>query len=436
MNLKNLKSLFINNGCKEVLVKTLAPNDNSKNQVYFGGNFEIINTLPISEIETVDAGDWKRERFKASINFAWLTEEGNLSPAPRAQLILYPKYPEVRFSGFLLGSKNAPSELMTQRLEERLLFISVNNKGTILGYVAHPDSELAKEFANETDLSENGVFKVIELPQAKNNRKILLSELNRIYNLGWIDSKRLDSDSNVLPCYSSNCGGYTLEAELGVTPNSYSEPDFMGWEVKQFGVKRFDKIDASVITLMTPEPTDGLYKSEGTEYFIKTYGYKDKLGRPDRMNFGGVHKVGEIHKTTNLEMKLIGFDVDSGKIRNSNGKIVLLDKNENETASWSFASMLLHWNRKHDKACYVPSLSETTGNRKYKYGNNVILGTGTDFQLFLAQMANGNIYYDPGIKLENISTKPKIKKRSQFRIKSKFLPELYKKNEIVNVETE
>lgn len=83
MNLKNLKSLFINNGCKEVLVKTLAPNDNSKNQVYFGGNFEIINTLPISEIETVDAGDWKRERFKASINFAWLTEEGNLSPAPR-----------------------------------------------------------------------------------------------------------------------------------------------------------------------------------------------------------------------------------------------------------------------------------------------------------------------------------------------------------------
>ena len=36
MNLTNLKSLFINNGCKKVYVKTLAPNDNSKNQVYFG----------------------------------------------------------------------------------------------------------------------------------------------------------------------------------------------------------------------------------------------------------------------------------------------------------------------------------------------------------------------------------------------------------------
>ena len=71
--------------------------------------------------------------------------------------------------------------------------------------------------------------------------------------------------------------------------------------------------------------------------------------------------------------------------------------------------------------------------RHYKYGKNVILGTGTDFQLFLAQMACGNIYYDPGIKMENILTHPKIKKRSQFRIKSQHLPSLYSVNEIVDV---
>jgi hypothetical protein len=98
--------------------------------------------------------------------------------------------------------------------------------------------------------------------------------------------------------------------------------------------------------------------------------------------------------------------------------------------------MLLHWNRKHNQACYVPSLSETADERKYKYGNKIILGTGTDFQLFLRQMAIGNIYYDPGIKMENASTKPKIKKRSQFRIKSKFLGELYKENEIVTLPIE
>ena len=38
--------------------------------------------------------------------------------------------------------------------------------------------------------------------------------------------------------------------------------------------------------------------------------------------------------------------------------------------------MLLHWNRKHNQACYVPSLSDTDSNRQYKYGNNIILGTG------------------------------------------------------------
>jgi hypothetical protein len=49
-------------------------------------------------------------------------------------------------------------------------------------------------------------------------------------------------------------------------------------------------------------------------------------------------------------------------------------------------------------------------------------------------MASGNIYYDPGIKLEN-ATKgtPKTKRRSQFRIKSGNLGNLYKVNELVDL---
>lgn len=434
MDLNTLKTLFADRGCVEVYVKKLAPNDNSKNQVYFGGSFDILNILPISGIIAVEAGDWKRERFKASLSFFWVTDNGELSPAPHAQLILYPKYPEVRFSGFLLGSKHdLAKKLMTQRLSGRILFIAPNRNGQVIGYVAHPNTEIAQQFNNTSNLVEHGVFSVMELSQSANNRNILLGELLRIHQLGWIDSKRLDSDNNILPCKASNCGGYTLEAELGITPNGYSEPDFMGWEIKQFGVKSLENINSAIITLMTPEPTDGLYKTKGVEHFIRTYGYLDKLGRPDRMNFGGIHKTGKIHGTTMLEMKLIGFDQVSGKIRNSNGRIALIDRSGKEAASWSFSSLLLHWNRKHDKACYVPSLSDTSTTKKYRFGNNVILGTGTDFQLFLFQMAQGNIYYDPGIKLENMSTKPKIKRRSQFRIKSKFLLSLYKKNEMVDL---
>ncbi len=433
MNLKNLKSLFVDNGCNKIYIKKLSPNDNSKNQVYFGGSFEILNILPISEIINEEAGDWNKERFKALINFAWIGEDGNIYPAPKSQLILYPKYPEVRFSGFLAKCENAPSKLMTQRLADRLFFFSVAKNGTVLGFVTEPDSEIANEFNSLNTVSEHGVFKVIELPKFVNNREKLIEELLRIHQLGWINSKRLDGKGNILPCEASNCGGYTLEAELGITPNGYSEPDYLGWEVKQFGVANFARINSAVITLMTPEPTHGIYKSEGAETFIRNYGYADKTGREDRMNFGGVHKSGIKHPTTNLEMQLIGFDEESGKIRSTNGRIALVDVKGIETASWSFASLLLHWNRKHNQACYVPSLSETQTDRKYKYGNNIILGTGTDFQLFLSQMALGNIYYDPGIKMENISTKPKIKKRSQFRMKSQFLPNLYKKNEIIDI---
>lgn len=433
MNLQNLKQIFADQGCKKLYVKRLSPNDNSKNQVYLGGSFEILNIFPISEIKTEEAGDWNRERFKATINFSWIREDGNIYPAPNSQLILYPKYPEVRFSGFLARCENPPSDLMTQRLADRLLFLSISEKGEILGFVTAPDSEIAQEF-NSTHFDEEiGVFKVIDLPITVNNKQRLLEELYRIYELDWITSKRLDSSGNVLPCNASNCGGYTLEAELGITPNGYSEPDFLGWEVKQFGVANFKRINSSVITLMTPEPTDGFYKTEGTDKFLLKYGYADKTGREDRINFGGIHKAGIRHSSTNLEMQLIGFDLESGKIRNTNGRIALVDTDGIETACWSFSSMLLHWNRKHNQACYVPSLSENNEVRKYKYGNQIILGMGTDFQLFLKQMAIGNIYYDPGIKMENVSTKPKIKKRSQFRMKSQFLGNLYKENEIVTL---
>lgn len=271
-----------------------------------------------------------------------------------------------------------------------------------------------------------------ENPFVRNEQKIVADSPAR---RGTRKSKRLDGQGNILPCEAPQCGGYTLEAELGITPNGYSEPDFLGWEVKQFGVINFNKINSKVITLMTPEPTGGFYKREGIPAFIKKYGYADVSGKADRMNFGGVHKADIVHQRTNLELQLIGFDKELGKIRSVDGRIALVDKNRNEAASWSFSSLLLHWNRKHNQACYVPSLSETQNTRRYKYGNKIILGTGTDFQLFLGEMATGNIYYDPGIKMENVSTKPKVKPRSQFRIKSQHLPNLYKQNEIVDITT-
>ncbi len=434
MTLNNLINIFHNNGCEKIYVKTLSPNDNSKNQVYFAGSFEVLNILPVTNITAVEAGEWKKQRFKAKLNFSWIGIGGQLFPAPNAQLILYPKYPEVRFSGFLQQCENAPSDLMTIRLAGRLLFFGVTREGKVIGYVSSPDSEITNEFNQQNNPIEFGVFRVLKSALLLNDREQLLAELLRIHQLGWIRSKRLNNLGEIVGCESPNCGGYTLEAELGIIPNGYSEPDFLGWEIKQFGVPNFARVNNAVITLMTPEPTGGVYRNEGANTFIRKYGYEDRNGREDRLNFGGIHKTGVLQPLTNLTMHLDGFDAIEGKIRNSSGKICLVDHNGVEAASWDFSSMLLHWNRKHNQACYVPSLNMKEHLRQYSYGNKIILGKGTDFQLFLAQMALGNIYFDPGIKMENASAlKPTIKKRSQFRIKSQFLPTLYRENEVVDI---
>jgi hypothetical protein len=175
------------------------------------------------------------------------------------------------------------------------------------------------------------------------------------------------------------------------------------------------------------------------------FGYPDKKGRDSRFNFGGVHKFGITHSTTGLKLTLDGFDVESGKILKSDGSICLLDKNGNSAASWSFATLLKHWNTKHANACYVPSQMQKLANsdsgtrQQYFYGNNILLGEGTDFILLLKQIANGNIYYDPGIKLELeiAGVRPKlIKKRSQFRIKSGNLRNLYKHTELYTLDSD
>lgn len=445
MNLKTLLKLFSDKTCKKIFVKRLSANDNSKNQVYLGGSFDVLNILPIKEIVSDNEGDWKRIRFKAKIDFSWINDEGELSNAPHAQLILYPKYPEVRFSGFLNGVKNAPSNLMANRIEARLLFFGVTTYGKIIGFVAAPDSEIANEFNSFKEFATVGVFQEITIEHGNVELKAkekLLSELKRIHSLQWIDAKRLDGKGNIMSCISSNCGGYTLEAELGIIPNGYAEPDYLGWEIKQFAVKDFRKYNGSVVTLMTPEPTNGFYVDKGIEAFIRKYGYEDKLGREARLNFGGVHKHGVIHQTTKLKLIIDGFDEVSGKITNTDGFIGLIDLEENFAASWSFVSLLKHWNTKHAKACYVPSLNKKDehlfpfSKQQYFYGNNVMLGSSTDFSLFLYQVIKGHIYYDPGIKLEcAIAGKrpQKIKRRSQFRIKSGNITALYKNNEVIDV---
>jgi len=111
----------------------------------------------------------------------------------------------------------------------------------------------------------------------------------------------------------------------------------------------------------------------------------------------------------------------------------LLDQDDKEAMSWSFAKLIDHWKTKHAAAAYVPAQQLVVPERRYRYGKNILVGEGAEFGLFLAGVQEGRVYYDPGIKLEAHSTaKPVPKKRSQFRVSSKHIPNLYVSSRVVD----
>lgn len=418
-------------GATKFYAKLLAPNDNSKNQVYLGGGFGALNIIPHGEVESDDSAvaGAVRDRAKAKVRFFWLDAEG-LALAPDAQLILYPNYPEVRMSGFLMRAVRAPSELMRSRDKGRIIFFGVCPDGRVIGRVVAHDDPVAQAFNGVTNgLEVSGVF--VDLGALRvggaSSRRVLLATLRQIHEKGWIQSQKIGAGGVSAPYNALNGGGYTLEAELGISPNGYSEPDFMGWEVKQYGVRDFVRYSAkSPVTLMTPEPTGGVYRDEGVEVFLRRFGYPDKSGKAARINFGGVYAGNRgFHADTGLALRLNGFDAVSGKITDIDGSIMLVDRHDTIAASWSFKGTIAHWNRKHARAVYVPSLMRKPPPQ-YSYGAAVQLCEGTDVLMLISALANGTVYYDPGIKMEKAdSAKPEFKKRSQFRVKHKNLNSLY-----------
>ncbi len=419
---------------ERLFAKRLAPNDNSKNQIYLGGEFSVLSVLPSGELSEEASSSGKRNAggkqiLKAQLPFHWLDADGRIHAAPNAQLILYPQYPEVRLSGMLSGSSIPLGEWFDPRKQGRapgrVLFFGVSRDGKLICHLALPGSTLDKQLAGMRVLSTFGA--ISEIPFLDDDGSAdLLRELTRINKLGWISSKRLDARRGVVPCDSPNCGGYTLEAELGISPNGFAEPDYRGWEVKTFGVSNFRLLDSAVITLMTPEPDGGLYKDAGVEAFIRRYGYADVRGREDRMNVGGVYVFGRPYARTALRLTLTGFDRSSGKIQDVNSGIALMAETGECAALWTYRKLIDHWKKKHDKAVYVPNFGEVGPPRRYQYGDKVFLGRGGDFSNLLAAVIAGSVYYDPGIKMEGASGgTPKIKRRSQFRIKSRNLKNLY-----------
>ena len=435
MNLGQLKELMRATGVTRVFAKRLSPNDNAKNQVYLGQSFEVLQLLPIGEVAPRPSE--KTPILGASLRLSWLMNDGRHAMAPHSKLILYPQYPEVRLSGFLRGCDTAPDDLMSRRLTGRILFLGVKGGTDVVAFVAASESACAREFELTHPDPEEGVF--VELPISSGASHAghparLLAQLRRIHEASWIDSKQLASDGSIRPCNAPQCGGYTLEAELGVAKNGNAEPDFDGWEVKQHAVSSLDAPPGSKpITLLTPEPTGGYYTEHGATAFVRRFGYPDQHGRPGRLNFGGIYRVGTRVLRTQLELGLRGFDRVSGTMTDAHGAVEIVDPDGTVAASWSFAKLLEHWSRKHALAAYVPALRRDDPRRQYRFGRKVRLARHTNGLTLLRAIASGHVYYDPGIKLESAAAGDETKRRSQFRIQSKELGRLYSDFESVDV---
>lgn len=419
MTLEKLRWMLASLGATQIYVKELAPNDNSKNQPYLSrGDLQALNIFPVGAFRIED-GD-KRANLKAPFPLSWLRLDGSVSPAPTAQLIVYHKYPEVRLSGFLKGVVDGPNNLMTTRQAGRLLFLAVAGR-RILGWVAGPESSVSNQFQSiRADLNRLGVFWILPQQGTADPRSKLLGELLRIHRLGWIDAQRL-SRAGLTPCRGQNCGGCTLEAQLGITANSSSRPDFEGWEVKGHSARRFGLPPTGPVTLMTPAPTDGLYKSLGLEGFLGRFGYWDR-NNSARRNFSSPHRIGKQNSKTLLSLKVEGYDPSTGRILDANGSVLLRSQNGEVAASWRFSDLMNHWTIKHARAAFVPYIKAPEDPLRYSYSSHISLAEGTDFTLFLKALATGLVVYDPGIW--RISDKDK-RERSQFRIPAKHLHTLY-----------
>jgi hypothetical protein len=448
--LNKVLSIMASLGVTKTYIKKLAPNDNSKNQPYFGGHLTDLAFIPSGELipsqsTSGKTKDPKRQiKYTTNLNFTWFDADGATYDAPNAKLIYYPQYPEVRFSGFLQGSRAKAGEWMDPykqgRSEGRWLILGVHPDEKAFGYLVTPECNLARELENTTLQDIGSVFGQVDMamPSAtkkQSSREALIAKLREIHEMGWVSSRRLTAEMEVIEYKALNGGGYTLEALLGISPNGFAEPDYLGWEVKQFGVKKLPRIGAKPTTLMTPEPDGGFYKDVGVIEFVHRYGYADVSGIADRYNFGGKHLVGKLQDRTNLTLSLLGYNANEGKIEDAAGKIALLDVDENITASWSFAKLMDHWKRKHSQAVYIPSLKrKEAGEYQYHYGKDIELGTGTNIEMMLQRMHDGFVFYDPGIKVEHASSdKPKTKRRNQFRINHKQLEQLYQKFEFTDV---
>ena len=142
-DIQQVHDLLTRAGAESIWVKRLVPNNNSKQQIFLGNDPSDLAFLPLGTPWYTDPKSQKKKAgpllIRIPVPWRWVTPDGEFD-APNANMCFYPQYPEVRFSGFLKGCKEGPSELLseTKRGHEEgrcLFFGTVKDTGEGMGHV-------------------------------------------------------------------------------------------------------------------------------------------------------------------------------------------------------------------------------------------------------------------------------------------------------------
>lgn len=444
-DIQQVHDLLTRAGAESIWVKCLTRNHNSKQQVWLASDPSDLSFLPLGVPSYTPAKSQKKKAgapvIQIPVPWHWVTPNGEFD-APNAKMCYYPQYPEVRFSGFLQGCKEAPSELLGEskrghELNRCLFFGPVKDKdGTIshvVGLVVGAPSS-ASHYVLDMDTFEEGHICPVKYKTEHTVGEISILEKALVKIIGrkitpW---RMLNDGQQVRPYIAPNAPGLTLEAELGVGENAIPGPDFDVWELKAIKQPSLERLSNHRVTLFTPQPDLGWTTRHSQAEFVLRYGHvsgTDESGEPNEYYFtsGDINRFGEDKDRAKLNLKLEGF-IDA-KHFDPNGMIALYDKETGELAAgWSYLKLLEHWQRKHDRAAYVPYLKEGRGDSTtVEFGPLITLGISTSFGLFLQAFQDGKAVYDPGVKITLKNGKWTSHPRSQFRINLKDIGAIYQK---------
>ena len=247
----------------------------------------------------------------------------------------------------------------------------------------------------------------------------LISEFKRISELGWIENRRHGNHGGI---------GNTLEDLLGIEENNLPIPNAAEWELK---AQRLNTTALTTLFHIEPSPRAVKFvpqvlltkygwphKEAGNKYPENEMSFRSTIHGLKSSDRGFVVKIDRVNQKV-----LVSFD--NSKISNKhlnwqNGVNMNIGLDELDPQPyWGFDDLSNKAGTKLLNCFYVQAKVRREGDKEFYNYCNVQMLQKFDFEGFLNQIEKGNILVDFDARTgHNHGTK--------FRLRQKYLPELYK----------